>query len=78
MTFEKLQYNELKERIKTYCVSGLGTDLIDKITPSTKIAVVKKRLAETTEAKNLLSANGHIPFPGISNIGHLIDQVEKG
>ncbi len=24
MTFEKLQYNELKEIVKSYCVSGLG------------------------------------------------------
>ena len=24
MTFEKLQYNELKDIVKFYCVSGLG------------------------------------------------------
>ena len=24
MTFEKLQYNELKDIVKSYCVSGLG------------------------------------------------------
>jgi len=78
MTFEKLQYNELKERIKSHCISGLGKDLIDKLQPSTKLDVVERRLSETTEAKAILSANGHVPFPGISNIMNTIDKLEKG
>ena len=78
MTFEKLQYDALKERVKSYCISGLGKNLIDKLTPSTKLNVVEKRLNETTEAKAILSANGHVPFPGISNIMSLIDKLEKG
>ena len=35
MTLEKLNYNELKEIVKGYCVSGLGKALIDKLEPST-------------------------------------------
>ena len=30
-TLEKLNYNELKEIVKEYCVSGLGKALIDKL-----------------------------------------------
>ncbi|MCL2560317.1 MAG: hypothetical protein FWE07_07490 [Turicibacter sp.] len=78
MTFEKLQYIALKERIKAHCVSGLGKALIDKIQPSSKLNVVKNRLNETTEAKAILAATGHVPFPGISNIAHIIAQLEKG
>ena len=31
MTFEKLQYNELKDIVKSYCVSGLGKELLKQI-----------------------------------------------
>ncbi|MET3196543.1 endonuclease MutS2 [Bacillus sp. OAE603] len=78
MTYEKLQYNDLKEMIKSYCVSGLGKQLIDQLEPSSNIKVVKNRLNETTEARAILDAEGHVPFLGVSNIENLIKNLEKG
>ncbi|MFE6135905.1 endonuclease MutS2 [Bacillus sp. NPDC057893] len=78
MTFEKLQYNELMEIVKSYCVSGLGKELINKLEPSTSIKVVRNRLNETTEARAILDAEGHVPFFGISNIASTIQKLEKG
>ena len=40
-TLEKLQYHELKDIVKSYCVSGLGKQLLDKLMPSSNLAVVK-------------------------------------
>lgn len=77
-TFEKLQYNELKDIVKSYCVSGLGKQLLDKLTPSPNITVVKNRLNETTEARAILDAEGHVPFLGVSNIDNTIKKLEKG
>ncbi|MFJ7979803.1 endonuclease MutS2 [Lysinibacillus xylanilyticus] len=77
-TFEKLQYNELKEIVKSYCVSGLGKQLLDKLTPSPNLRVVKNRLNETTEARAILDAEGHVPFLGVSNIDNTIKKLEKG
>ncbi|TFW51130.1 endonuclease MutS2 [Bacillus sp. 007/AIA-02/001] len=78
MTFEKLQYNELKDIVKSYCVSGLGKELLNKLEPSTNIKVVRNRLNETTEARAILDAEGHVPFFGISNIASTIQKLEKG
>lgn len=78
MTFEKLQYNELKDIVKSYCVSGLGKELLNKLEPSTSIKVVRNRLNETTEARAILDAEGHVPFFGISNIAITIQKLEKG
>jgi MutS2 family protein len=78
ITFEKLQYNELKEIIKSYCISGLGKKLINQLEPSTNIKVVKNRLNETTEARAILDAEGHVPFLGVSNIENIIQNLEKG
>lgn len=77
-TFEKLQYNELKEKLKSYCVSGLGRELIDKLEPSSNIKVVKRRLEETKEARTLLDITGYVPLQGIHNVNMLLDSIEKG
>ena len=78
MTFEKLQYNELKEMVKSHCVSSLGKELLDKLQPSTNSRVVKNRLNETSEARKLLDAENHLPLKGISNINYLMEKLEKG
>ncbi|MEW9502989.1 endonuclease MutS2 [Jeotgalibacillus marinus] len=77
-TYEKLEFNELKEIAKSYCVSGLGKQLIDKLKPNSNIRVVKNRLNETTEARAILDAEGHVPFLGVSNIENTIRNLEKG
>ncbi|MGN4125431.1 endonuclease MutS2 [Lysinibacillus sphaericus] len=77
-TFEKLQYNELKQLVKSYCVSGLGKQLLDKLTPSSNLKVVHNRLHETTEARAILDAEGHIPFLGVSNIDNTLKNLDKG
>ncbi|MFS0783104.1 endonuclease MutS2 [Bacillus sp. 1P06AnD] len=78
MTFDKLQYKELKELVKSHCVSGLGKALLDQLQPSAYLKVVRNRLNETSEARKLLDAENHIPLKGISNIGNQIEKVEKG
>ncbi|OBR92582.1 MULTISPECIES: endonuclease MutS2 [Clostridium] len=77
-TFDKLQYNDLKEIVKSYCVSGLGKKLIDKLKPSTNLNVIDKRLNETSEGRALLDTCSYIPLEGIFNIDNIIDNVEKG
>lgn len=78
MAYEKLQYNELKELVKSYCVSSLGKELMDNLFPSPNSKVVENRLNETTEARRLLDAENHLPLKGISNINHLMEKLEKG
>ena len=77
-TLNKLQYNELKEIVKSYCVSGLGKNLIDKLEPSTSLKVVESRLDETSEGRTILDDAHHIPLEGIFNIKGIIDNIEKG
>lgn len=76
-TMEKLNYNKLKEMVKSYCSSSLGRNLIDKLQPSSSIKEVKRRLSETTEGRCLLDADYHIPLEGISNVTVLIDKIDK-
>lgn len=77
-TLEKLSYYEFKEVIKSYCVSGLGKNLIDKLQPSSNIKVVRKRLQETSEGRRLLDASYHIPLEGVFNVIPYVEKIEKG
>ena len=77
-TLEKLNYFELKEIVKEYCVSGLGKALIDKLEPSSNIKIVNKRLDETSEGRRLIDASYNIPLEGIFNVVPYIDKIEKG
>lgn len=78
MTFEKLHYHELKNKVKNHCVSSLGKELIERLQPSSNLKVVRNRLNETSEARKLLDAEKHLPLTGISNITNHIEKLEKG
>lgn len=77
-TLEKLHYNQIKEIVKLYCVSGLGRELLDKLKPSNNIKQVKRMLEETSEGRRLIDASYHMPLKGIFNIIPLIERIEKG
>lgn len=77
-TFDKLQLNDFKELIKNYCVSSLGKNLIDNLTPKTTLQAVKTMLNENEEARKILQNSNHIPLEGVFNLDLIIDKVEKG
>lgn len=77
-TFDKLQLNDFKELIKNYCVSSLGKNLIDNLTPKTTLQAVKTMLNENEEAIKILQNSNHIPLEGVFNLDLIIDKVEKG
>ncbi|ANE45794.1 mannonate oxidoreductase [Paenibacillus swuensis] len=77
-TKDKLQYNELKALVQSYCVSSLGKRLIDQLEPSSNLKVVKQRLHETSEARAILDTEGHVPLLGISNIESMMEKLDKG
>lgn len=77
-TLEKLYYKELKEIVKSYCISSLGKKLIDKLEPSNNIKQVDRMLDETSEGRKLIDASYHMPLEGVFDILPLIDKIEKG
>ncbi len=77
-TFDKMQYNELKEEIQTYAASGLGKQFISQMQPATMMTVVKRQLKETSEARMILDEEGSVPLAGISNVGRIMENLSKG
>ena len=77
-TYEKLQYMQLKEKVKYFCSSTLGKDLLEELTPSSNLKTVENRLLETNEACALVGAAGNPPLIGIDRINILLDGLPKG
>ena len=77
-TFIKTQFNEIKQQLSSYAISSFGKKRIANTQPHSKLSVVEKRLTETTEAKQLLDSNLHVPFMGLQSIEHITNQLEKG
>jgi DNA mismatch repair protein MutS2 len=77
-TLEKLHYNQIKEIVKSYCVSGLGRELLDKLQPSNNMERVRRMLEETSEGRRLIDASYSMPLKGVFNITPFIEKIEKG
>lgn len=77
-TFTKTQFNEITEQLKSYAISSFGKKRIEASRPHSKLSVVEKRLAETTEARKLLDSNLHVPFMGLQSSEHITNQLTKG
>ncbi|MBB4824132.1 dsDNA-specific endonuclease/ATPase MutS2 [Sporosarcina luteola] len=78
MTYETLQFNELKERLKGCCSSELGQRLVDRLHPSNQLKAVEDRLRETSEARTLVDLDTHLPIVGVAAIHRTLSKLEKG
>lgn len=77
-TLDKLQYNELFQRVERYCISGFGRKILRNQRPTSHLQTVKKRLQETSEARAILDTTSHVPFIGISDMEPLIGKISRG
>ncbi|UUX35117.1 endonuclease MutS2 [Fundicoccus culcitae] len=77
-TYEKLEYDTLRDHVTTFCVSELGKKKMQDLNPSPRLDVVQNRLAETTQARAILDMGTRVPFMGLTSIDVTIDKVEKG
>lgn len=75
---EILQLDEVKKEIEKYCVSPLGRELIQNTEPSSSINIVKRRMRDNKEAKNIIKNSTHIPLEGIYSISDIVEKAKKG
>ena len=73
-----LAYEKIKEGLRTYATSGLGKRMIDDLRPLTDPRAVEHNLRETTEARAILDAAGHIPLHGLSDVTEHMERVGRG
>ncbi|GAA0474507.1 endonuclease MutS2 [Alkalibacterium indicireducens] len=77
-TLTNLQFNQIRQEVKTYAIGDYTKAIIDNTTPDTTLQTVETKLQETTEARLIIDSGQHVPFMGLTQIKRLMDHVTKG
>ena len=65
---EKLGFLDIKELIKTYCLSTMGQQMVDKISVMSNFDHINKFLRQTNEFKNILLNDSPLPITNFFDI----------
>lgn len=77
-TLRVLEFNKVKEKLKTYAITESGKRLVDGLTPYSSIYEVRKKLEESNEALDLLIRKGAPPFEGLFDTREALERAGKG
>lgn len=77
-TLTNLQFDQIRQEVKTYAIGDYTKTVIDNTTPDTTLQTVETKLQETTEARLIIDSGQHVPFMGLTQIKRLMDHVTKG
>ncbi len=72
---EKLGFLDVKELIRSYCLSSMGKDMVDKIQVMTNFDQINKFLHQTHEFKNILLNDSPLPIQNFYDIKTLADKA---
>jgi DNA mismatch repair protein MutS2 len=73
-----LEYHKIRAMLADKSSSIMGRELVEELVPTSELAEVKKRIAETKEAREILDAMSNIPLGGIRDIRRLLKRAEIG
>ena len=73
----KLEYNQILQKLTTYCHTYIGKNLAINLLPSNKKETVSNTLAETSEAVSLIERNSTPPISEIDDIGVYLKLLES-
>ncbi|SDM58476.1 DNA mismatch repair protein MutS2 [Daejeonella rubra] len=72
---EKLGFLDIKELIKTYCLSTMGQQMVDKIQVMTNFDYINKFLRQTYEFKNILQNDSPLPIQNFFDIKSMVEKA---
>jgi DNA mismatch repair protein MutS2 len=72
---EKLGFLDIKELIKSYCLSSMGQQMVDKIQVMTNFDYINKFLRQTFEFKNILQNDAPLPIQNFFDIKSMVEKV---
>lgn len=72
---EKLGFFDIKELIKTYCLSTMGQQMVDKIQVMSNYEYINKFLRQTYEFKNILQNDTSLPIQNFFDIKTMVEKA---
>ena len=73
-----LEYNKIRVMLAERSSCTMGRELAEELVPTSELAEVERRIAETREAREILDAMSNIPLGGIRDIRGMLKRAEVG
>jgi DNA mismatch repair protein MutS2 len=77
-TISTLEFQQIKETIGNFALTKEGKGKIDCLTPSTNLKQIEARLAEVSEAVEILKKSASVPVHGLDGMEALLNSMNKG
>ncbi|NCT22391.1 endonuclease MutS2, partial [bacterium] len=77
-TLSVLEYNKIVERLAAHCTFSASADLACSLTPTPSFELAKARIAETSEARHLLSVNDSASVGGARDVREKVTLAARG
>lgn len=73
-----LEYHKIRAMLADRSSSAMGRELADELVPTNDRIEVNRRIAETSEAREILDAMSNIPLGGIRDVRSMLKRAEVG
>lgn len=73
-----LEYNKIIETLKTYALSDIAKEMIEKLKPELSISIIQRNLKETTEARAIVDKSSSVPLHSLTGIKNIKEKLNKG
>lgn len=77
-TIELLEYNKIKEILKSYALSDMAKEKIEALEPFLDIAAINSYLLETDEGRAIADITSSIPIHSLMGMNNIVQKVKKG
>jgi len=71
-SLERLDFQQIRELVASYALTGLGRSLAGTIRPIARVALVQRWLHQVQELQRLIEQRGMPPFGGITDIREIL------
>ncbi|TKI54584.1 DNA mismatch repair protein MutS [Brevibacillus antibioticus] len=73
-----LEYDKIKEKVMEYALSYAGKKHVEQMKPMDSVKVVRSKLDETAEAKNILQNGASVPIPALEGMEKILSLLGTG
>ncbi|GIO10156.1 hypothetical protein J31TS6_61840 [Brevibacillus reuszeri] len=75
---QRLEYDKIKETLMEHAISYVGKKHVEQMMPMTSSKVLRKKLDEVAEAKDLIQYGASVPIPSLEGIEQIVSLLGTG
>ncbi|HEY3378288.1 MAG TPA: endonuclease MutS2 [Armatimonadota bacterium] len=76
-TQQLLEFDKVRAQVYMHAATALGRSYVERMRPVRDAQIVRTRMAETNEARLLLTERGNIPLGGLHDVREAVQRADK-